>query len=201
MDERSGWVGLTEAAKILGVHPATVRSWADRGHLPSQRTPGGHRRFRVADLTQLLAAQKSEVSAEAQLLVQSAMGRARLEIGEGHVAGADWYRRLDERSRGELSAYGRRLMDVLKRHLSAPTGEALTEAHELGLKYGQTLRAQNLRLAQAIEGFFTFNDMIVDSMISVIEMTRSGADWGDGMRKVYAFTRVVILALIAAYGV
>src|SRR4051794_2998670 len=37
------WVGLSEAAKILGAHPATVRSWADRGELPSQRTPGGHR--------------------------------------------------------------------------------------------------------------------------------------------------------------
>lgn len=40
-DETTTWVSLSEAAKILGVHPATVRNWADQGHLPSQRTPGG----------------------------------------------------------------------------------------------------------------------------------------------------------------
>ena len=39
------WVSLRQAAELLGVHPATVRSWADKGELPSRRTPGGHRRF------------------------------------------------------------------------------------------------------------------------------------------------------------
>jgi excisionase family DNA binding protein len=193
------WVGLAEAAKILGVHPATVRTWADRGHLPSQRTPGGHRRFRVADLTQMLAAQKSGTAAEAQLLVQSAMGRARVEIGEGHMAGADWYRRLDEKARDELALYGRRLMDVLKRHLTAPSAGALSDARELGLKYGEALHTQNLNLRQAVDGFFTFHDVIVDSLISVIEMTRSTGDWGDAMRNVNAFTREVMLALVETY--
>src|SRR5574341_214034 len=48
----SEWVSLGEAAAILGIHPTTVRHWADSGDLPSQRTPGGHRRFRRYDLEQ-----------------------------------------------------------------------------------------------------------------------------------------------------
>ena len=52
----SEWVSLRQAAQMLGVHPATVRAWADKGELPSRRTPGGHRRFRRADL--LLQAEK-----------------------------------------------------------------------------------------------------------------------------------------------
>ena len=39
------WLSLREAAEMLGMHPATVRLWADRNELPSRRTNGGHRRF------------------------------------------------------------------------------------------------------------------------------------------------------------
>ena len=41
---------LSDAAQILGVHPRTLRSWSDRGHIPYLQTPGGHRRFRKNDL-------------------------------------------------------------------------------------------------------------------------------------------------------
>jgi excisionase family DNA binding protein len=47
MDE---WFSLSQAAKQLGVHPSTVRAWADHGYIPSQRTQGGHRRFRRYDI-------------------------------------------------------------------------------------------------------------------------------------------------------
>lgn len=46
----------TEAAKLLGVSAATVKRWSDDGVLTTVRTPGGHRRFRRADLS--LAAER-----------------------------------------------------------------------------------------------------------------------------------------------
>lgn len=39
-----------EAADLLLVSPITVRQWAQRGLLPFLTTPGGHRRFRRADV-------------------------------------------------------------------------------------------------------------------------------------------------------
>jgi len=39
-----------EAARILGASEASIKRWADRGLLPSQRTAGGHRRFRPEDV-------------------------------------------------------------------------------------------------------------------------------------------------------
>ena len=52
MSSQSGeeWLSLREAADLLGMHPATVRLWADRNEIPSRRTSGGHRRFRRADV-------------------------------------------------------------------------------------------------------------------------------------------------------
>ena len=43
----SGAIGLSvsRVAEMLGVSVATVRRWADLGHLASYRTPGGQRRF------------------------------------------------------------------------------------------------------------------------------------------------------------
>ena len=192
------WVGLSEAARILGAHPATVRAWADRGDLPSQRTPGGHRRFRRDDLSKWMAHQHSASSTEAQLVVQSAMGRARLEIGAGSMSQTEWYQRLNDEARAAMSLHGRRLMDILQRYLSTPDG-SITEAHSIGLQYGKTIRDQELSLAQAVEGFFTFNDFVMDSMLQMVEVSRPGVGQSDAMRKVYAFTRTVILALIEAY--
>ena len=42
---------IAEAAKLLGVHPSTLRRWDKKGILtPSYRTPTGERRYTEADL-------------------------------------------------------------------------------------------------------------------------------------------------------
>jgi len=38
---------------------STVGKWADEGKLPSFRTPGGHRRFELADVEALIEASKA----------------------------------------------------------------------------------------------------------------------------------------------
>lgn len=43
-----------QVAKIFNVHPTTVMDWADKGKLPSFRTPGGQRRFRREDVEAFL---------------------------------------------------------------------------------------------------------------------------------------------------
>src|SRR6185369_1471264 len=48
------WVGLSEASRVLGVSPATLRRWSDAGRLRVFTTPGGHRRFSRAALERLL---------------------------------------------------------------------------------------------------------------------------------------------------
>jgi len=45
---------LSDAAAIIGVHPETLRRWADAGKVRSFRTPGGPRRFHRADVENLL---------------------------------------------------------------------------------------------------------------------------------------------------
>jgi len=48
------WLPLGQAAKYLGVSERTLRKWADDARLPAFSTPGGHRRFQLADLDDFL---------------------------------------------------------------------------------------------------------------------------------------------------
>lgn len=48
------WLTLGQAAKYLGVAQSTIRKWSDHGRLPAFYTPGGHRRYRRADLDAFL---------------------------------------------------------------------------------------------------------------------------------------------------
>ncbi len=46
-------IGLTEAARLLGVHQNTLRNWADKGLVAYIRLPSGHRRFELAEINRL----------------------------------------------------------------------------------------------------------------------------------------------------
>jgi excisionase family DNA binding protein len=38
-------LSISQAAQLLGVHPQTLRAWADKGLVPHVRLPSGQRRF------------------------------------------------------------------------------------------------------------------------------------------------------------
>jgi two-component system alkaline phosphatase synthesis response regulator PhoP len=44
------WLTLGQAAKYLGVAQSTMRKWSDVGRVSAFYTPGGHRRYKRADL-------------------------------------------------------------------------------------------------------------------------------------------------------
>jgi excisionase family DNA binding protein len=48
------WLTLGQAARFLGVAQSTIRKWSDQGRVPAFYTPGGHRRYRRADLEKFL---------------------------------------------------------------------------------------------------------------------------------------------------
>jgi diguanylate cyclase (GGDEF)-like protein/excisionase family DNA binding protein len=50
-------LSVTKAARLLGVHPNTIRAWSDAGRLRYYRiNPRGDRRYRIGDLQRFLAA-------------------------------------------------------------------------------------------------------------------------------------------------
>ncbi|HEX3052610.1 MAG TPA: helix-turn-helix domain-containing protein [Aggregatilineaceae bacterium] len=203
MGHTSEWVSLGEAAEIIGVHPATIRNWAERGELPFRRTPGGHRRFRRVDLKQWLASHRLTYPSEAQVVVQTALGRTRLEIGDKQkLYNQDWYEQLSVEAREIMRQQGLYLMDILMQHLANPgQSEALHAAATVGETYGKLLKSQGLVLSKALEGYFYFSDFLLDAVIQLSDagVPRSTTDWGGLLRQVQQFTRAILTTMIAVY--
>ncbi len=55
-------IELAEAARLLGVHPSTLRRWADSGKIPHVHTLSGRRRFERAAVEQ----QREQMETEQQ---------------------------------------------------------------------------------------------------------------------------------------
>jgi excisionase family DNA binding protein len=56
----------SQAARYLGVSLATIRRWADAGHLSCYRTPGAQRRFSREQLDTFIASLDRPSNAEAR---------------------------------------------------------------------------------------------------------------------------------------
>jgi excisionase family DNA binding protein len=76
------WLTLGTAAKYLGVAQSTIRKWSDAGQVPVYTTPGGHRRYRRADLDGFLERSRSQASGGPRVLVVDADPEARALLRE-----------------------------------------------------------------------------------------------------------------------
>ncbi|MEP7292662.1 MAG: helix-turn-helix domain-containing protein [Chloroflexota bacterium] len=194
------WVSLRQAADLLGVHPATVRNWADKGDLPSRRTPGGHRRFRKGDLLQYAETQGELQPLEVQVIIQNALGQTRMQVGA--LNSEAWYKAMSEPSRAKLREQGREVLESLRDYLAHGAPDAkLPPAIRLGKEYAQILEADALTLPQAVRGFFYFSDFVTNSVLTWSEITqpRSASEWANLLRQVNTFINAMLLSIIEFY--
>ncbi len=196
------WLSLSEVAKILGVHPSTVRNWADIGRLPVHRTQGGHRRFRRNDVDLWIQSQRVDNhSREAALVVQSALGRTRFHITEGKLSEETWYQKLDDKARSQYRRSGRAMLQGLTTYLVSDEDDAQAEAHAIGYEYASIGRRCGLNSVDAVGAFLFFRNMLVESVLAVYEAAAINSPyvWSDMLRKINTFTDQVLMALLETF--
>jgi excisionase family DNA binding protein len=196
------WLNLSEAARLLGVHPSTVRMWADKGDIPSQRTSGGHRRFRRSDLEAWSVSHRRGSTPGASLVVQSALGRTRMDLTEGQLARIPWYNKLSESARTAHRETSQKLLNLLKKYLSGEDRDAtLAEARHLGADYYRLGKASRLSLSESVRAFLYFRDHLTASVMQMVETAGpSPTESLDDLQHLTAqFTNEILLALIAAH--
>lgn len=195
------WLSLGETAELLGVHPSTVRSWADQGQLPVVRTQGGHRRFHLEDVERRMNAQIENPGPEADSVVQNILRTTRLQIGEGRIEGEAWYRKLDEEARHQYRLSGRSLVQGLIGHLNS-NGEGMeAEARSLGYEYASRGRRCGLSSVEAAHAYLFFRTLVQDSVLSAYESAnvRSPHIWTDMYRKMNTFADLILITLLETY--
>lgn len=206
---------LSEAAERLGVHPATVRRWADKGEIEVRVTAGGHRRFPESAVLRLAGGGTG--SAGAPVVSQSAGGATasvadRLAAGDRaeaarslesqaisvtrsemrHHVDERWMSQLSDEEREEKRMLGRRLVGLMMQYLAREDGdgqEILAEARAIGRLYARTSMQSGMELADALKATMFFRDNLVESAILMPESARTGPDAGrpgpDASTRVY----------------
>lgn len=196
------WMSLGEIAKELGVHPSTVRNWADQDQIPVHRTPGGHRRFNFEEVELWRQSQHASTPDETQLIIQTALKRTRIQIVEGGLEKESWYQKLDQDARQQYGQSGRSMMRGLSAYLSSvdDTG-AEAEARALGYEYAVRARRYKLSIMDATQAFFFFRNTLLDAMFRVYEAAsvRSPFVWSNMFRRITSFTDKVMMTLLETY--
>ncbi len=155
------WLGLSEASRLLGVSPATLRRWSNAGRLRVFTTPGGHRRFSRSALERLLPADRTRRPTLGSAgLTPTQIARTYRRASREAAPELSWVLTLTDdqrilfRERGQLLAAG------LLQHLDAPEPESashhLKEAAVNAAEYGCVAASLGLSLSQTVEGFLRF---------------------------------------------
>ena len=200
-DERVEWFTLSEASKLLGVHPATVRQWSDEGKLATFRTPGGHRRFSRADIDRLLHLSPVRGQGLASYLVAETVERTRKELPEA-LAHEPWAQHLDEAQRAHWRIAGRQLLALVAQLVTHAelTDEQKETALAFGREYGRMMARTEHSLPDAVLAFLFFRDSLLETLLQLPETTGLDRDATVAIvRRVNGLLNAVLRELMDAF--
>ena len=164
--DKSQWLSLRDACRLLDVSNTTLRQWADNGYLRVYRTPGGHRRFLRSDVESFAnAPEQAQDQVRDDAVEGSALRKIRRRLGRNDVLQQPWYQSVEEERKVRMRLFGRRLLSILLQESSARRRrqELLDEAHLLGREYGTEMSERGVTLKDTIEAFVFFRTMVLDS--------------------------------------
>ena len=157
----AGWVSLTEACRMLGVSPSTVRRWADTGLVRTFVTPGGHRRFARAGLQSLLPDRPTGRPSLGDLgETPGRMARGYRRATTDDPARIPWVAELNDAQRERFRAYGRGIVAALVAALDAEDParreDRLREAADACAEYGRIAGREDLGAPMTADLFLRF---------------------------------------------
>ena len=194
------WVSLRRACEILGVDESTIRRWADTGRLRVYRTPGGHRRFSLGNLEEMVAGEgKHRGSDEVERI---AVAKIRRHLQRARQQEHGWYATLSDSNRQRLRDLGRRLVEMAGEYLDKRTRRSglLDEALEIGGAYGSVLMDAGLPLPSAVGAYIGFRKTIDETTRQTASRESLPVEEAlEAMGQVHALGDQVLLGMASAY--
>ncbi len=200
----NGWLSLSDAAELLGVHPSTVRTWSNNGDIPVHRTQGGHRRYRRSEIELWAQTARQSRPVEADRIIQSAVSQVRVQIADGRLEAEPWYQKLDDDARSQYRRSAYTLFQGLLAYMASDAeDEAASEAYAIGYEYASRARRYGLSHVDAARAFLFFRNILLESLMKVYREANvpSGKAWEEMLYKMHSFTDQILLRLLETYQV
>jgi excisionase family DNA binding protein len=202
------WLGLGEAARLLGIHYTTLRRWANAGEVACFRTPGGQRRFAPADLERFRAGLRRPAGAEASgaavsvtPLQEQTVRFARWQMEQQGASRQGWVAGFDPGQRQRFRGYGRQFVGLLLRYgAGGPPDDAyLEEARAIATDHGCTCRRAGLSIGDTLAAVLFFRRSLMEMLVEAgtgIALRRDGRGCE---RRVCDFMDAILLAAAEGY--
>jgi excisionase family DNA binding protein len=186
---------------MLGVHGTTLRRWADAGTIPVYVTPGGHRRFALADIQAISERKNDSGRSLAHTWARHALAQARTGVQQADQS-PQWLARLPEAERANWRRVSMQLMGVVLRFVNAQDDDAelLEEARTIGQSYAVYALQARLPLTTALEVSLFFRDSLVNAALDLPEPANLRPDSSAHLlQRINQVLNVVQLAVVAHY--
>ena len=194
---------MRRACEILGVNQSTLRAWTDGGRVPVFLTPGGHRRYREADLRALLESGGSGASME-PLSAALLASHDRYEHVARQALSSPWFERFDTVARRQFRLLGTSMLNLLTNYLISPSPaereSALGRGRDLAAEYGVMATRLGLTLAEATEAFLLFRNPVLETVYQWLgSQSQPTRQAGDMLGRANQFMDQVLIAMTAAH--
>jgi len=201
VDER--WLTISEAAEVLGVHPTTLRRWADQGKVEFRLTAGGHRRFAVTALDGVLSSRRKlrVVGGLEQQWADRALEQTRRELSLP-ASPHEWRIVLSAQDREAFRKLSRRMLGLLMQYISLGEGGEglLQEGERVGRTYASHALQLGIGLSDLLWVLFFFRDNMIDSALEIPQMADLRPEANQRIvRRMNDLLNTVQVAIVNAY--
>jgi len=194
------WLSLSDAAKVLGVHPSTVRLWSDKGVLPTHKTQGGHRRYKRSEISLWKETSRRSGEVDPESMMNEVIKNVRMQISEGRLQAESWYQKLDEDARAQYRLSGRSLFHGLMNYVATNGADASSEAYAIGYEYASRAHRYSLSYVDAARAFLFFRNTLIESVIKVYsEANVPSGQTAEMFHKMHTFTDEILISLLQTY--
>jgi excisionase family DNA binding protein len=189
------WLSLDEACRALGIHPATLRRWADQGSISAFVTPGGHRRFRRVDVERFEEEHRQWQPAPPARWADQVVASANQEVVRQQFAAV-----YDDADRDAQRHLGRRLLGAILQHAAATVEDAgmLAEARAIGEQYAEIGLKHQQSLVDMFRMIGLFKTALLEGALPRPETERTRAD-GRLLLRIGRLLDEVQMGVVGAY--
>ncbi|MEI7987439.1 MAG: helix-turn-helix domain-containing protein [Chloroflexota bacterium] len=198
------WLDLSDAAQFLDVHFTTLRRWADTGKINYIRTPGGRRRFSMADLEQFRSSlRQAEVTPyPAKFPREQPNDIVHRQIATEISQQEYWLYRFTDVQRLKFKYTGQMLFGLLMQYNSRTEGEEvfLQEAERIARDYGSVCFQSGMSITETAQAFIFFRRSIMGMVSKTNAVFRQRDEAGQRLlSKTLDFMDTLLLATIEGY--